>query len=320
MGTIPLRRSLSYLTATALLIGITSPLLAQDEGFKLDLGCLLPFAAIAPAEDPFVSCGNCGVVSAHASPTQARAKAFESRAKNNFCADTSSVTVVNFSILREMQVKPVDKSHLGNRHVLHSIFEMPDGKKIGEGDVVRLKAWVSNAHVSDCPKGESVNCSTPGFDSNDIHIPLLDPTVAEGRGQDECTSVTAEMSPHFRPAAWSQLDLKTPVKNVVRVTGPLFFDNSHKPCVTSNHKDHGNAAPFRSSLWEVHPVYHFEVCANTDPDQCDVNSASSDVWIPYDEWVSLPGSVTEPTGKRFRTGCNHPQPGGETVPAKCPTQ
>lgn len=305
-------------SCTYILVLLSAPapaLFAQD--FKVDPGCKLAFAEIAPADDPFQSCGNCGVVSVSASPAQVTAKVYESKAKNNFCADVSTVTVVDFPALRAMQAQHVDKSHLGDRHVLHGFFRMPDGKTIGEGDVVRLKAWILNAHVSDCPTGESVNCSRSGFANNDLHIPLLDPTVDARRAQDECTSVTAEISPHFRPAVWSELDMKTPVKNVVRITGPLFFDNSHQPCKTSTHTDPGNAAPFRSSLWEVHPVYQLEVCASTEPSQCDVSSNGAGVWIPYDKWVTRPDSVTEPTGQKQRAGC-HARPGGATKPIACP--
>jgi len=306
-------RSCTYILV--LLFGSAPALLAQD--FKLDPGCRLPFADIASSSDPFQSCGNCGAVSVSAGPAQVSAKAFESKAKNNFCADASAVTIVDFRTLRAMQAQHVDKSHLGNRHVLHGFFQMPDGRTIGEGDVVRLKAWILNAHVSDCPTGESVNCSQAGFANNDLHIPLLDPTVDAQRAQDESTSVTAEISPHFRPAVWAELDMKTPVKNVVRITGPLFFDNSHQPCKTSTHTDPGNAAPFRSSLWEIHPIYKLEVCASTEPSQCDVNSSSEGEWIPYDKWVTRPDTVTEPTGQKQRAGC-HARPGGATKPIECP--
>ncbi len=288
--------------------------------FTLPPGCKLPFAAIAPAQDPVANCGNCGVVSTKAQGAEIAAKAAESNAKNTFCSDTSVKTSVDFQILRQMQAKPVDKNNLGDRHVLHGFFKLPSGKAIGEGSVVRLKAWVLDAHVSDCPSGEDVNCALAGFANNDIHIPLLDPSVAAGRNQDECTSVTAEMSPHFRPAAWSQIDLKTPVHNAVRVTGALFFDNSHEPCIAPSHTSPANKPPFRSSLWEIHPVYQFEVCANTDPNQCDVNSDNTAVWIPYDKWVTLSGSVTEATGQTARDGCNHPKPAEATVAAPCPSQ
>ena len=46
-------------------------------------------------------------------------------------------------------------------------------------------------------KGEGVNCKNSLFDWNDIHIALGETASAE-----ECSSVTAEIIPHFRPAVW----------------------------------------------------------------------------------------------------------------------
>jgi hypothetical protein len=288
----------------------------------------LPFDAIATKPDPAQKCGNCGVVSSDPKATTASmdSKVLQSSAKNDFCADQSAVTDVDFAALRQMQATANQKgwivTDLASRDALHGFYKLK-GQSIGEGSVVRLKAWVLDAHVSDCASGESVNCETPGFANNDIHIPLLDPSG--DRNQDECSSVTAEMSPHFRPAAWSSVDLETPVKNVVRVTGPLFFDNAHRACagLAKTAKD---AAPFRSSLWEVHPVYQFEVCANADASKCDVSSSEKTVWIPYDQWVkSHSGSgdpAVEATGKKVRneTACLKPaHPGAGGKPAQCPT-
>ena len=315
------------LPVIGILLGLSSCLAtAQSDEFKLPAGCKLPFAAIATTPDPFQKCGNCGVVSTNPKDTaeSKAAKALQSQAKNDFCANMSSVTTIDFAALRAMQATSKKNNwvitDLPKRDVLRGFFKL-NGEDIGEGSVVRLEAWVLDAHVSDCPTGESVNCEQPGFSSNDIHIPLLDPEAAGGRTQDECASATAEMSPHFRPAAWSEVDMKTPVKNVVRVTGPLFFDNAHKPCAGLT-KAAGDAAPFRSSLWEVHPVYQFEVCANTDPTKCDVNSDSSAVWIPYDQWVKKAGpQATQPTGEKTRSEgkCKTPGPPATgNVPAQCP--
>jgi hypothetical protein len=96
MCSVPFQISPFLLLVLILVLGIVSPTLAQDDGFKLDPGCTLPFADIAPAQDPFQACGDCGVVSATAKPAQVRAKAFESKAKNNFCGDSSAVIVVDF--------------------------------------------------------------------------------------------------------------------------------------------------------------------------------------------------------------------------------
>src|ERR1019366_15412 len=116
--------------------------------------------------------------------------------------------------------------------------------------------------------------------------------------------------------------MKTPVKNVVRVTGPLFFDNAHKPCAGLT-KAAGDEAPFRSSLWEIHPVYQFEVCASTDPGKCDVNSDSSAVWMAYDQWIKKASnqSATQATGSADRNAAKCKKPGlaaPGNVPAQCP--
>src|SRR5260370_31839432 len=102
-------RTRSCMCILVLLFGSAPALFAQD--FKLDPGCNLPFAEIAPAVDPFQSCGNCGVVSLSASPAQVSAKAYESKAKNDFCADVSAVTVVDFPALRPIQPQHVNKTH-----------------------------------------------------------------------------------------------------------------------------------------------------------------------------------------------------------------
>ncbi len=308
---------------TCSLIG--NPALGQTGGFTLPSGCTLPFDNIATKPDPFQKCGDCGVVSKTDKGAELQAKALQSQAKNDFCADTSQITVVDFAALRQMGTIAKQKGwqvkDITNRQELHGFFPV-NGRSIGEGDVVRLKAWMLAAHVSDCAAGEEVNCGIPGFVNNDLHIPLVDPS-AGGQKQGECTSVTSEISPHFRPATWSNLDLKTPVKNVVRVTGPLFYDNAHDPCATPQSTSAPTGDPARSTLWEIHPVYQLEVCANTDASQCDVASADSTMWIAYDQWIKDPSNQqdTEATGKtdRDESSCAHPKPpAAGSVPAQCP--
>jgi hypothetical protein len=292
---------------------------SSSTNFTLECASL-PFDSIATKPDPFVQCDNCGVVSP-SNPDPVAAGVF-SHAKNDFCADFSQPTLVTFDTLRKMQdqanAQGLTKRDLPDRSKLHNFFKV-GSKNIGEGDAVRLVAWIRQAHISDCRTGETVNCNIPGFASNDIHIVLMDPGSG-GPGQDECSSATAEMSPHFRPATWSNLDLKTPNQNVVRFTGPLFFDNAHEPCAapfTSTGKNAG-LNPKRSSVWEVHPVYQFEVCANTNPKQCDPNSSDASLWVPYDKWVAQTGSSTIPTGQTLRSECKSaPQKAGVVVP-QCP--
>jgi len=62
---------------------------------------------------------------------------------------------------------------------------------------------------------------------------------------------------HFRPKAWRDTTIGD-IERPVRVTGLLFFDSPHLPCDEEGHAVSGN--PARVSLWEIHPVYLFEVC------------------------------------------------------------
>jgi hypothetical protein len=272
----------------------------QGQNFTLPQGCKLP-PALAKT-DPFSKCANVGA--AVPGKTLTQQKKDEDTAKNTFCADMSSPVAVDFSILQQMQAPAAGKNILQNRDALKAFFPV-GGKNIGEGTVVRLMAFVKGAHISDCGQGESgedVNCSQLGIASNDFHIPLLDPTKPNPTQQAECTSLTAEMSPHFRPAGWNSIDSQTPTMNPVRVTGPLFYDDSHKPCTMVGGQLKGEA-PQRISVWEIHPVYSFEVCARTNPSQCQVDSTSTTMWTPYETWVKTHASQTTATGSEQRAAC-----------------
>lgn len=300
---------------------------AHGQGPSFNPGCPLPFAKIATTPDPFLSCGDCGVVSdtPTITPAEIAEKSAESKAKNNLCGDTTKKTVVDFTILAQMQaiIKPpqFNKNSLGDRHTIKKIFPIAN-PTIGEGSVVQIKAFVKEAHISDCNGGEEVNCKKTGPQVNDIHIPLVDPASPNPQTVDECNSVTAEMIPHFRPAAWSEFDMKTPLNNPVRVTGQLFFDNSHDPCVKGpNGTFTKRNAPARISLWEIHPVYRMEVCTDKDPSKCDI--ANDAMWVDYGAWLAMPGSVTAPSGQKIRQQCEglhgNPSPApGPTKPGQCP--
>ena len=84
------------------------------------------------------------------------------------------------------------------------------------------------------------------------------------------------MIPHHRPSSWtpSLVNQVSSAKLKVRVTGNLMFDSSHTPCQS------GSAIkgdPSRSSLWEVHPIYKFEVCAQG---ACP----GDDGWVELENW------------------------------------
>jgi len=115
---------------------------------------------------------------------------------------------------------------------------------------------------------------------NDIHLDL-NASLAE----EQCQSVSAEMSPHFRPDSWFRLagtgsvkKRETPLgSNPVRIRGPLFFDASHVPCAPDK-----EANPARLSLWEIHPVYAIDVCSETTIAACRIDDES--LWTPLNEF------------------------------------
>jgi len=257
--------------------------------------CRLSFEPIATRPDPAASCRYQGCFS---NPD----KMFEDLAKNGFCLDASSPTdLSDFTTFRALQARN-DSKKTGDRSQLRAI------RPHGEGSIVRLTAFIKGAHTSDCPGGEAVNCDKSGFVNNDIHIPLV-----QNPSDDECLSVTAEMSPHFRPATWSQIDQKTPVNRLVRITGPLFYDSSHTPCaVDAKNQITARNNPERLSLWEIHPVYAIDVCDTAKGTECKVGDTAH--WIPYDQWVSRPGVHVVDTGKAQREECAKAKP----VNKKCP--
>ena len=154
---------------------------------------------------------------------------------------------------------------------------------LGEGKLVTLKAFVLKARQEGL---ESVNCRDDVPDDplfHDIHITLVDsqnkPQPNDSRSVlagKECSGVVVEMSPHHRPDLWTADNINEVARAqaLVRVTGQQFFDSSHVPC--SNRAPVGNS-PKRISLWEIHPVYEFEVCT--------ADCLRAGQWLPLDQWV-----------------------------------
>jgi hypothetical protein len=232
----------------------------------------------------------------------------QNAAKNDFTEKGAPVTLAfnDFSRLQrdtdsaiadgEIKLKgkyPDDRSQLKKRITVQ-------GKPIGEGTVVRLEAYVFGAHYSNTKlntypggkhgEGEANNCDNDELDWNDIHIALIGSTTT---GLDECNTVTAEISPHYRPETWASFhdglnsDIEALVPGLlrhkvvqrakagdeplhVRITGPLFYDASHSPCKTVNGKLMRNS-PARRSIWEIHPVYRVEVFDKK--------------WVELDKWA-----------------------------------
>jgi hypothetical protein len=274
-------------------------------------GSDLPFADIAKQRGIDTTCpdpaGDPGKDKTK-TPSQVEASKTQNRVKNNFCAATPQPpeTVTPDSLIglpqdpfstpsaKKPSPKKPSKKTPSARGKEPADRQLLQG--LGEGKLVRMKGFLVEAHFADLSGGESVNCDIAKDEaSNDIHIAL-----SAKDGAKECASVSAEITPHFRPDSWAEignLQRFDGKKNVVdqqlakrlkaqpyRITGQLFFDASHQPCSCKATCPKGN--PIRSSLWEIHPVYVIEVCKAGSG--CDV--AKDEDWIAFDTWWKTPAA------------------------------
>jgi hypothetical protein len=230
----------------------------------------------------------------------------ENSFKNNFCArgTLGTVTAASLTTLQATTEDAQRKAHLKpgppppkDRSFLTAL---------GEGDHVSFEGFVFLAR-QECT--ETVNCEfiPPNTDaSHDIHISLLDhqrtltpvpKNPPPAQDAEECTSIVAEMIPHHRPPEWTACNVNEVANNGlrVRITGQRFFDAAHVPC---NGKLPVGSNPKRSSLWEIHPIYTFEVCPKGD---CKTGG-----------WVALT------TFAKGKTQCQRPEPCSGPKPAKNP--
>jgi len=248
------------------MLTLATPLLASS--FKPP--CKLPFASISTKQAIDSKCGISG------SPKNTAALAAQDSAKDNFCASGSAI-LLQFNIYAPLQsaaenvLGGADYEPPASRATLHNLYTL-NGSSIGEGTLVSIVGYVESAHYSDVDDGESVNCELEGDANNDIHIPIV--TTA---GADECASVTAEISPHYRPSVWTPSNVNRPTVPV-RFTGQLLFDAEHRPCRGTTVEE-----PKRQSVWEVHPVYAIDVCTAAMASECEGNNDK--VWTPLDSWL-----------------------------------
>jgi hypothetical protein len=248
---------------------LASSLLAQ-EGQPFQPDCALPFEDIAMEHDLDQDCGAEG-------KTSSSANALQNQAKNNFCAQGPPARVSRWSFVRLQRASDnagfTSDNPPADRSGLQDLYITSDGNTIGEGSLVQFVGFILDAHHSNVTKGESVNCKRRGRENNDIHIVL-----AESKTVNFCNSITAEMSPHFRPEDWDSGVLED-LGRPVRLTGHLFFDGSHVPCRSGN-----PASPARVSVWEIHPVYQVDVCSNTSLSGCPFDDESK--WVPLNEFAT----------------------------------
>jgi hypothetical protein len=321
----PYQRTLKVLLLFASLSALILPLtLAQTRRFtharkttaapaktappKFKLECSLPelTSEALPADKV---CGNKGN-----SATNSKS-ARQNLIKNRFCLPGSPTTPIDidFDTIDALQ-QAAQAKHIPfgrkkkpnstetfedlppNRALLVNIFTDAQGRKLGEGSLVRLEGFIFKAQHSNTfvmsGSGESVNCNIKTLAGNDIHIALSRTSSgAQTAGEtSECETVTAEITPHHRSELYNRFDTNPvdflngaaqkpgqdklsgsplPLKGArVRITGQLFFDGSHSPCVN------GHGGPPRRSIWEVHPVFSIEVFDTTQ-----------NAFIPFKEWA-----------------------------------
>ncbi|HEX7315342.1 MAG TPA: hypothetical protein VF297_15575 [Pyrinomonadaceae bacterium] len=265
----------------------------QDDSFQP--GCTLPFDAIK-AQQPIDS--TCPVGGHSALIKGSQPHILQNLAKNNFCV-TGNPTPVTYDAFVALQTAVNNMPNLvwgsgqklpADRSVLQNLKVSVGGSSltVGEGTKVSFVGYVMAYEFADTHGGEDVNCNLNGDDNNDIHLTLrttpgLILKRPAGLPDPRCNAVSAEVSPHFRPAAWDKL--AAPSSNAIftkyplRITGSLTFDAEHKPCTGGKPAP---GSPVRISVWEIHPVYAVDVCKYTTLARCQVTDESD--WTPFNRW------------------------------------
>ena len=214
----------------------------------------------------------------------------QNRLKNNFCAG-GTPEIVSFSHLRDLQVKVEKNSQINfgdraNPGARGPTTDRAPLMELGEGKLVQIRGFVLLAKQEG---DESVNCGKDFDDEehknlfHDIHIALVETSALAGADPNdkasheaaECKGIVVEMSPHHRPPEWTagHINQVAHARLPIRVTGHLFFDSSHVPC---DGDQEVRTNPRRMSLWEIHPIYKFEVCT--------AGCSGAGTWLPLEEW------------------------------------
>ena len=268
---------------TSLFVTIGS---AGAEPFTVE--CQLPFENIKKHRTIDDNCSARGEVPVQPVDPNDPAHGLQNLAKNNFCA-TGTPALVTFISFKKLQQKLDQKApeaktwgrgHLPeDRGVLRNIYTTSEDATIGEGSVVTFAGWLMKVRPG---SEESCNCGTTNHtakDMIDIHVVLISSSNREDTS--ECNSVTAEISPHFRPDQWDADTLLSAIDHPLRFRGQLMYDASHRPCSGSPPKP-AHRAPSRVSSWEIHPVYAIDVCKKKSLKGCKADNDS--VWTPLDQW------------------------------------
>ena len=248
----------------------SAPLRAAD---KFPKNCAVPYNGTAKKHNVDKTCPPQGKVDPGEGAQLSAAHEAQNRRKNELCSSGTGkpVTLATFAELQAAvdgrNVVYGDRTHLPfDRTQLQNITT--SAGTLSEGDVVTFEGYVEKAKRG---SAESCNCGSTTVNEVDIHIHLV-----ETPGTSLCNGIVGEMTPHYRPTAWHWTKFRDMATSgwPVRVTGQLFFDGSHKPCKNGQA---GARDPARVSVWEIHPIYRFEVCVD---EHCDQSSS----WVTVDKW------------------------------------
>jgi len=190
-------------------------------------------------------------------------------------------------------------------------------KQMGEGQTFGVIGFL---YYFQPTGAESSNCELTGPSDDpeksnvDYHIGIgFDSTVAQGLRTDasaastlasskrssgkstkgsgasvlQQTSVIVEMTPHYRfqfeNNIWTVENLQKALGHQVRVIGQLLLDSEHnvpsQNCATAKTRAQ-KLSCWRASVWELHPVEHFQVCTKTTNDCAQDDDAN---WAELDQ-------------------------------------
>jgi hypothetical protein len=291
-------RFLSRRASLTLYFSVLAGMVAVNAQDKFQPPCAQPHYP-EPSTSSLMIDAQCVIQGASQEVDSNPAEGDQNEAKNNFCGQDSggAVKTSDMKNLQDMvqQDHTINFGRSGNdpgpttdRTKLQNLGQLSEGK------VVVFTGFVLKVRQEG---GESVNCelgkppkpakgsktksasskSKSAIDAlHDIHISLVDSKTITN----ECRSIVAEMSPHHRPPQWIQKNVDRVRKQrlQVRVTGQLFFDSSHDlPCVNGKPPAHSSGNPVRVALWEIHPIYEFEVCPS--------GTCATSGWKSLSDWV-----------------------------------
>lgn len=189
--------------------------------------------------------------------------------------DTTNAPIqLSFADLRSLQ-KAADNAGMGGGSKLsqEDRDQLAALEPAGEGAYVEVTGYIAPERVIKWAGPESVNCKLSGWQSNDVHVP-----VVEQADQSEFESLVVEPIPQGRSddLTIDQLAQWQEKGTLLRIRGQLFCDNKHR--VNDDPDKVMRSEPKRFTLFEVHPVLEILSCKRQDGD-CRANRTS--------DWTTL---------------------------------